>query len=140
MLEFKSYKGAMASDVEQQFIRNVLKTLENPYSFYAALQMTYNNNNHFGHSFIGLNISHLIEKINSKYDTVEVKGQMHTNSHLTRLLVNAYTGNPLFVTDTYIQVSIDSQIYHILLQQPKLHNLEYWLYLGNYNNFIPPSF
>jgi hypothetical protein len=141
MLEFKSYKGTIASDVEQQFIRNVFKDLENPHSFYTALQISYNNNKHFGYSFNGLDILYLIEKFNSDHDIVEVKGQIHTNSHSTKLLVNAYTGNQLFVTDTYIQVSIPSSgnIYHILLQPPKLHNLEYWVYLGN-NYFIPPSF
>jgi hypothetical protein len=142
MLQFTKFKGAMASDVEQQFIKSVLKDLENPYSFYTSLQMTYNNNHHFGYSFKGLDISHLIEKMNNDNDIVEIKGQIHTNSHSTNLLVNAYSGSPLFVTDTYIQVYIPSSdiLYHILLQQPKLHNFEYWLYLGNYINFIPPSF
>jgi hypothetical protein len=140
MLVFRKFKGQIASTYEQQFIESVINQLEDPNSFYSILQYSYNNNIHFSGSYNGLyNIKELIKKIKSPRDTIEVKGQIHTNFHSSRLLVDWNTGQGLFVTDTYIQIHDGVSVYHILLQPPKLNNFVNWVYTGN-NPFIPPTF
>lgn len=141
MLEFLQFKGVVASNIEQDYILKILKELKDPNSYYTSLQMCYNNNLHFSSSsYIGLNnyylIQELVNKIFNESDLVYIKGGIHNNNHISGLLYDSITGNPIFVTDTYIQIHDKFKIYHILIQPPLLNNFN-WVYNGNYP-FIPP--
>jgi hypothetical protein len=151
MLEFKTYRSSTMNEYSKQFIISVFHELTNHNSFYTNLQLIYNNSLHF--QTIPSNIctyralNNITRKVFSPNKKLIIQGDIHNNHHVSGVLVDSETGHNLFVEDTYIRVKDEetNEIYHILLNPPKLSRPRpYMYYLANGCSkptfFIPPTF
>lgn len=125
------------SDLEQQQIYEMFHQLLYENSYYTHLQLLYNNNKHFTTVSVDKNLCSISQLYNiaqlalSKDYTIFVEGTIHTNNHLSNVLINSKTKKPLFVKDTYIRVSIDHiHFMHILMAPPIIETpyVEYYYF------------
>jgi hypothetical protein len=151
MLEFKTFRGATCDEYTQQFIMNVFHELSNHNSFYTNLQLIYNNALHFQTIPVDICTYRALNSINRKVfsqnKNLIIQGDIHSNNHVSGVLVDAETGRNLFVEDTYIRVKDveTNEIFHILLTPPKLSSPKPYMYYlspgcSKPTFFIPPTF
>jgi hypothetical protein len=116
---------------EKKWIRDAFKDLIHSNGYYAVLQYLYNNSQHFTTVGEDKNICtpDLIQSLHtmahSKTQNIRVKGSVHTNYHVSGVLFDSMTFQPLFIRDTYIRFSIDGTpgYRHLLLTPPNISDL-----------------
>lgn len=151
MLEFKTYRNSTMNQNTQRFITNVFMELSNRDSFHTNLQLMYNNSLHFQTIPYDICTRKQLRDINKKAFSTNkkliVQGDIHSNHHASGVLIDAETGQRVFTEDTYIRVKdVDTnEIFHILLNPPKINHLKPILYYfksgcGRPSHVIPPIY
>ncbi len=132
-IRFVEYRGQTMSHRDQMLINNLFKQLTNQSSYFTNLQVTYNNSDHFVTVPYNLCdrdvISKLGESALSPEHVIVVQGSIHTNHHVSNMLLDIY-GNGLLAQDTYIRVVYDGKIHHVLMQPPKIKPVPYMMSLS----------
>ena len=125
------------SEFEKQQIYEMFNQLLHENSFYTHLQLLYNNHKHFTSVSADKNLCSIEQLYNiaqialSKEYTIFVEGTIHTNNHVSNVLINNKTKKPLFVKDTYIRISFDHiDFIHILMGPPIIETspVDYYYY------------
>lgn len=113
------------SEFEKQQIYEMFHQLLHENSYYTHLQLFYNNHKHFTTVSADKNLCSIAQLYNigqialSRDYTIFVEGTIHTNHHISNVLIDKKTQKPLFVKDTYIRVSFDHlHFIHILMTPP----------------------
>ena len=147
MLEFAEYMNNTLSESDKEFIKGIIDHLKNPDSCISNIQFLYNNSDHFTTTSNGISsdedIKELLKKIYSKNQILTVQGNIHSNYHISNVLINCYSMYPLFVKDTYIRLKdINNRVYHILLTPPEITTENYMIKVSECSHdiryVIPP--
>lgn len=144
---FKQYRNRILSQADQVIVRKVLRTLDALGSYHADLQLMYNNPEHFTTVNFGIctveQLQDIAHAARSNNDVIEVQGDVHENFHLSGVVLDAVRKHKLPVYDSYIRINYGGQLYHILLQPPRLMNYTYFVVkivhgCQGPSQFIPP--
>lgn len=150
MIEFKTYRNSSMNEYNKQFIMYVFSEFADHNSYYTNLQLIYNNALHFQTipynicSYSQLNA--LSKKAFSNTKNLIIQGDIHSNHHVSGVLMDSHSGNKLFVEDTYIRVkdTETNDIFHILLNPPQIKPVEIMYLLNPSCNkpkyFIHPTY
>lgn len=150
MIEFVNSRGNTMSHSERDFIMHVFEQLYDEKSYYTTLQVTYNNSLHFTTVPFNIctlrNIFNIAKSALSSNKVIRVNGTIHHNNHISGMLLDANTGEKIFVEDTYINITDSYGLtYHILINPPKMYNIVRFNIIQSENcetplYFIPPTF
>jgi hypothetical protein len=131
---------------QQRKVQNILKhEFLNPQSFYTILQLLYNNQLHS--ATVNENVCNfdilkdIVLLAQSPNTEIIVQGSVHSNYHLSNVVRNGYTHQPVFVRDTYIRLRIGNSqnIVHILTSPPIVME-QVPIYLAQYPSCDVPVF
>lgn len=148
MLRFAEYMNNSLSETDKEFIKDIIDHLRNPDSCISNIQYLYNNSDHFTTTMNGIStendIKELLKKIDSKNQTLIVQGNIHSNYHISNVLIDCYSMYPLFVKDTYIRLKdVNNRVYHVLLTSPEITTENYMIKVSESSHdiryIIPPS-
>lgn len=147
-IEFVQFRGQIVPTYRHSEIRKILRSLDNPNSYHANLQMIYNNEQHFQTVPFRVCNFEILQEIasvaRSRSETIIVQGDVHRNFHASGIIINPLNQHKIPVYDTYISIKYNGRTIHILMHpptvatpQPNIVKFDYTCTRAQY--FIPPS-